>query len=74
MATKAATDPAFTVESTADGWESKVVSEWMAKDATQLYRQRGTGTEKLSGQALRNAIGQSLGIKPDNLPADSDTS
>lgn len=74
LATRAATDPAFTIESTAGGWESKVVSEWMAKDATDLYRQRGTGTAPLSGQALRNAIGQSLGIKPDNLPADGDTS
>lgn len=74
LATRAATDPAFTMKSTADGWESKVVSEWMAKNATDLYRQRGTGTEPLSGQALRNAIGQSLGIKPDNLPADGDTS
>ncbi|WP_200689374.1 DUF4781 domain-containing protein [Paracoccus caeni] len=74
LAQQMATDPAFTVDSTADGLESPVVAEWLGETATAAYRSRGTGTEQLAGEALRNAIGQSMGVQPDNLPPEGDDS
>ncbi|MFI0397169.1 DUF4781 domain-containing protein [Paracoccus jiaweipingae] len=50
------------------GWESEGVSRAYAERATEAYRARGTTPQDLSGQALRNTVGQAMGLAPDALP------
>ncbi|WP_299730326.1 DUF4781 domain-containing protein [uncultured Tateyamaria sp.] len=75
---QAAADPNFTVEALADGWESEIVSQLAAGPIMAQYEGRGTEPKELPtgpGQdaALRNTIGQALGLSPDNLPGENET-
>jgi hypothetical protein len=68
-----ANNPALTAETLKGGWESGAVSKAYAKPIIQRYQARGTEPQVLSGEALRNTIGQALGIKPDKLPPANET-
>ncbi|RMC34929.1 DUF4781 domain-containing protein [Paracoccus alkanivorans] len=50
------------------GWENEDVSRAYANEVTKAYRGRGAVPQNLSGEALRNIIGQAMGIQPDQLP------
>lgn len=52
----------------AGGWESDGIARAYADQATEAYRARGTAAQALSGEALRNTVGQAMGIAPDALP------
>lgn len=67
------TNPKWTADALKDGWESDVVGKWLASSSVEAYAGRGTDPQTLGGEALRNTIGQSLGIPPDNLPGDDAT-
>lgn len=51
-----------------DGWESEAISRAYAAEVTDAYRTRGTAPQTLGGEALRNTVGQAMGIAPDQLP------
>ena len=75
---QAAADPNFTADALADGWESEIVSQLAAGPIMAQYEGRGTEPKLLPtgpGQdaALRNTIGQALGLSPDNLPGENET-
>jgi hypothetical protein len=50
------------------GWESRVVISAYSGPIIAQYEARGSGPQELSGEALRNTIGQAEGIPPDRLP------
>lgn len=50
------------------GWESEAASRDFAQEVTEAYQGRGTDPQELSGEALRNTVGQAMGIPPDQLP------
>ncbi|MDO5621552.1 MAG: DUF4781 domain-containing protein [Paracoccus sp. (in: a-proteobacteria)] len=52
------------------GWESEGISKSYAEQATEAYRARGSEPQELSGEALRNIVGQAMGMSPDALPQD----
>lgn len=60
----ACTDP----DAFKDGWESQAISSAYAARVTDAYQGRGTEPQQLSGEALRNTVGQAMGIPPDQLP------
>lgn len=68
-----AADRDFTAETLAEGWDSDVVSEAFARTSLDAYRARGTEAVALGGEALRNTIGQSLGLAPDLLPPENES-
>ncbi|MEO0379790.1 MAG: DUF4781 domain-containing protein, partial [Pseudomonadota bacterium] len=75
---QAAADPAFTVEALEDGWESEIVAQLAAAPIMAQYEGRGTEPKLLptgDGQnaALRNTIGQALGLSPNNMPGENET-
>ncbi|MCH2165648.1 MAG: DUF4781 domain-containing protein [Marinovum sp.] len=75
---QAAADPSFTAETLADGWESEVVSQLAAGPIMAQYEARGTEPKLLAtgdgeNAALRNTIGQALGLPPSNLPDANET-
>ena len=51
-----------------DGWESEAISKAYAAKVTDAYQTRGTDPQSLGGEALRNTVGQAMGIRPDMLP------
>ena len=51
-----------------DGWESEAISRAYAAEVTDTYRTRGTAPQTMGGEALRNTVGQAMGIAPDQLP------
>ncbi|SMO45769.1 DUF4781 domain-containing protein [Paracoccus laeviglucosivorans] len=51
-----------------DGWESEAASRGFAAEVNDTYRARGTEPQTLGGEALRNTVGQAMGIAPDQLP------
>lgn len=68
-----ANDPAFNANTLDAGWASDIVSETFACTAIDQYAARGADPQVLGGEALRNTIGQSLGLAPDILPDASET-
>lgn len=50
------------------GWEGEAASRDFAAQVTDTYRGRGTEPQTLSGEALRNTVGQAMGLAPDQLP------
>ncbi|TWI35121.1 DUF4781 domain-containing protein [Paracoccus sulfuroxidans] len=55
------------------GWENEQVSRDYAQKVTDAYQQRGTDPQTLSGEALRNTVGQAMGYQPDQLPEGAQT-
>lgn len=73
-ATEIAANPNLDAETLKEGWDSEKISSAYADPIIQRYQGRGAEPQTLGGQALRNTIGQALGITPDRLPgADEST-
>jgi len=75
---QAAADPAFTADALSDGWESDIVSQLAAGPIMAQYEARGTDPKLLptgdgEDAALRNTIGQALGLSPNNLPPENES-
>ncbi|WP_020410826.1 DUF4781 domain-containing protein [Hahella ganghwensis] len=64
-----ASNPSWNAQSLQDGWDSGVVSSSYANEVVVRYQSRGVEPQVLGGEALRNTIGQALGVRPDRLPA-----
>ena len=65
---RAAGDGACRPDPLAGGWEGDTVSRAFATEVNAAFRARGTAPQQLSGEALRNTVGQAMGITPDRLP------
>ncbi|ARJ71024.1 hypothetical protein B0A89_14465 (plasmid) [Paracoccus contaminans] len=52
-----------------NGWESEAISRAYAGRVTDAFQARGTEPQHLQKEALRNTVGQAMGIAPDMLPA-----
>jgi hypothetical protein len=68
-----ANNPSLDAQSLKEGWESEAVSAAYAKPIINRYQARGVEPQVLGGEALRNTIGQAMGIKPDRLPPGSES-
>ena len=67
------TDPTWTADALENGWESDLVTTSYAQSVQDRYNERGTDPQELGGEALRNTIGQAIGLAPDRLPGDGET-
>lgn len=67
------TNPAWTSEALQDGWESDIATTAYAEEVQAGYASRGTEPYILGGEALRNTIGQAIGMEPTALPSDTET-
>jgi hypothetical protein len=67
-ATEIAANPNLDAEALKAGWDSEKISSAYAAPIIQRYQGRGVEPQTLGGEALRNTIGQALGIMPDQLP------
>ena len=67
------TNPDWTADALDGGWQSDTVTTAYAEQVMDRYKGRGTEPVPLSGEALRNTIGQSIGLPPTRLPDDSET-
>ena len=63
----------WTAEALGDGWESDVVTTAYAEQVQERYAARGTEPYVLGGEALRNTIGQAIGLPPTVLPDATET-
>jgi hypothetical protein len=68
-----ANNPSWDAQDLKNGWESEAVSSAYAKPVIDRYQARGVEPQVLGGEALRNTIGQALGIPPDRLPSDGES-
>ena len=66
-------NPEWTGAALENGWESDVVTLQLGEQAAAQYAQRGTEARALTGDALRNTVGQALGEQPDRLPPENET-
>jgi len=71
--TQIAQDPSWNINNLEQGWESAQVSQAFSQPIMEQYLGRGTEPQALSGEALRNTVGQALGIPPDMLPTGTET-
>jgi hypothetical protein len=63
-----ASNPALDAQALKEGWESEAISSAYARPIIDRYQARGVEPQTLTGEALRNTIGQALGITPTRLP------
>jgi hypothetical protein len=68
-----ASNPNWNAQTLKNGWESQVVSSAYARPVIEQYQARGVEPQILGDQALRNTIGQALGIPPDLLPPENES-
>jgi hypothetical protein len=68
-----ANNPSLNAASLKDGWESQAISSAYAQPVIDQYQARGVEPQNLGGEALRNTIGQALGITPDRLPSKNES-
>lgn len=66
-------DPAWNADALSDGWESDIVTTKMGQETAERYAARGTEGQELTGNALRNTVGQAIGETPDKLPSEDET-
>ena len=68
-----ASNPSWDAQALRGGWDSEVVSSTYANSVVDRYQARGVEPQTLGDEALRNTIGQALGIAPDRLPGANET-
>lgn len=68
-----ATDATWTAEALENGWESDVVTLAHGEMVAERYSEMGVIDLEIDGMPLRNVVGQSLGLMPDNLPPVDET-
>ena len=66
---EAAENPDWAGADLSDGWESPVVGRTFQERAMARLAGRGTEQHEYEGEALRTAIGQAIGLPPDNADA-----
>lgn len=75
---QAANNPDFTPEALEEGWESEAAAKAMAEPLAEQYLRRGVEPHELptgkgENGALRNSIGQALGLPPSSLPGPNES-
>ncbi|MEJ2639040.1 MAG: DUF4781 domain-containing protein [Desulfosarcinaceae bacterium] len=63
-----ASNPSLDAQALEAGWESEAISSAYAAPIIDRYQARGIEPQTLTGESLRNTIGQALGVAPTRLP------
>ena len=66
-------DARWNGEALSDGWGSDVVTTAFAEQTQAQYAARGSEGAELTGDALRNTVGQAIGERPDQLPPEDES-